>query len=155
MGKRVRLQDVADRVGVSTATVSLVLNDKADSGNVRISDQTVDRVRQAAWEMGYVLRGTVGLIIRSISSSVEVPLIRGITGTFREAHCNLAMGVETRHDADLELSEIRAMSARGFESLIVQPTINLLRDPAILRDNFRNWKRVVVLNQLAPSPFLI
>ena len=41
---RVRISDVAAAAGVSTATVSLVLNDRT----ARISDATADRVRQAA-----------------------------------------------------------------------------------------------------------
>ncbi|MBT3606295.1 MAG: LacI family DNA-binding transcriptional regulator, partial [Candidatus Latescibacteria bacterium] len=64
MGKRkVRLQDVAERAGVSVSTVSLVLNDKAVQGNVRISDQTIHKVRRVALSMGYLLRGTVGLMM--------------------------------------------------------------------------------------------
>jgi DNA-binding LacI/PurR family transcriptional regulator len=56
MGKRrVRLSDIAERAGVSATTVSLVLNDKAANGNVRISDQTIKKVRRTALSMGYRL----------------------------------------------------------------------------------------------------
>lgn len=46
---RARLKDVAAASGVSTATVSLVLNEATD----RISPKTVERVRKAATELGY------------------------------------------------------------------------------------------------------
>ena len=46
---RVRLKDVAAACGVSTATVSLVLNEASD----RITPETVARVRAAADELGY------------------------------------------------------------------------------------------------------
>lgn len=49
MPGRVRLRDVAEKVGVSTATVSFVLNGKSTS----ISESTADRVRLAAQELGY------------------------------------------------------------------------------------------------------
>lgn len=44
----VRIKDVAERAGVSTATVSLVL-----SGNPRISEATAETVRRAASELDY------------------------------------------------------------------------------------------------------
>lgn len=46
---RIRLSDVADLAGVSKATASLVLNDKADS----IGAAAVERVISAAEELGY------------------------------------------------------------------------------------------------------
>jgi LacI family transcriptional regulator len=47
---RPRIKDVAERAGVSTATVSLVLNDVA---GIRVAPATRDRVRAAARELGY------------------------------------------------------------------------------------------------------
>lgn len=44
--------DVAKRAGVSRATVSLVINNQT-GGNVRISDETRERVWEAIEEMGY------------------------------------------------------------------------------------------------------
>ena len=46
---RVRLQDVASRAGVSTATASLVLNDRRG----RFSAATAEAVRRAAADLGY------------------------------------------------------------------------------------------------------
>ena len=122
MGKRkIRLQDVAERAGVSVSTVSLVLNDKAVQGNVRISDRTIQKVIRTALSMGYLQRGTVGLIVPWLWPSVEIPLIEGITQVFREAHYNLAMGVTTNRRLEMELEELRAMDNKGFDSIILQP----------------------------------
>ena len=46
---RVRIKDVAERAGVSTATVSLVLNDSPS----RITHETAEMVRRVAKELGY------------------------------------------------------------------------------------------------------
>lgn len=46
----VRIKDVAERVGVSTATVSNVLHGKEQ----RVSPQVRDRINEALEEMGYV-----------------------------------------------------------------------------------------------------
>jgi len=154
MGKRrVRLSDIAEQAGVSATTVSLVLNDKAANGNVRISDQTIKKVRRTALSMGYLLRGTVGLMVPWIWPSVEIPLIDGITQVFKEAHYNLAMGVTTGRKLEMELEELQGMDSKGFDSVIMQPSYELLADPDLLRENFRNWKRVIVVNQFPHNDF--
>jgi DNA-binding LacI/PurR family transcriptional regulator len=152
MGKRkVRLSDIAKRAGVSAATVSLVLNDKAANGNVRISEQTIKKVRRTALSMGYLLRGTVGLMVPWIWPSVEIPLLDGITQVFKKAHYNLAMGVTTKRKLEIELEELRGMDSKGFDSVIMQPSYELLHNLELLQQNFRNWKRVIVVNQF-PHP---
>jgi LacI family transcriptional regulator len=53
LAKGVTLKDIARKAEVSVATVSLVLNNKASVGTVRISQDTVDRVRLVAEELDY------------------------------------------------------------------------------------------------------
>ncbi|MGA1195653.1 MAG: LacI family DNA-binding transcriptional regulator [Candidatus Latescibacterota bacterium] len=154
MGKRrVRLSDIAERAGVSATTVSLVLNDKAANGNVRISDQTIKKVRRTALSMGYRLRGTIGLMVPWIWPSVEIPLLDGITKVFKRAHYNLAMGVTTERKLGVELEELRGMDGKGFDSVIMQPSYELMENPDLLRKSFRNWKRVIVVNQFPHADF--
>ena len=52
--KKTTSSDVAARAGVSQATVSMVLNRKY---NVSFSRETVERVEQAARDLGYELPG--------------------------------------------------------------------------------------------------
>ena len=52
--KKATSSDVAKRAGVSQATVSMVLNKKY---NVSFSRETVEKVEQAARELGYHLTG--------------------------------------------------------------------------------------------------
>ena len=52
--KKATSSDVAKRAGVSQATVSMVLNKKY---NVSFSRETVEKVEQAARELGYQLPG--------------------------------------------------------------------------------------------------
>lgn len=61
---KITLRTIADQAQVSVATVSMVLNNKALSGKVRISDQTIQKVRRIAREMGYLSNRqiVVGLI---------------------------------------------------------------------------------------------
>lgn len=84
---RISLKDIAKKVGVSTATVSLVLNDKDEEG--RISKEVAAKVRHAAEEMNYrpntaarSLRTgktkTLGLIVADISNPFFSKLARHI-----------------------------------------------------------------------------
>ena len=50
MSRKPRIKDVAERAGVSTATVSYVLNDVPGA---RVAAATRERVRAAAGEVGY------------------------------------------------------------------------------------------------------
>ena len=50
MAKTVKMQDIAEKLGVSTMTVS-----KALSGKSGVSEQTRQRIKELAEEMGYVL----------------------------------------------------------------------------------------------------
>ena len=52
--KKVTSSDVAEKAGVSQATVSMVLNHKY---NVSFSRETVEKVENAARELGYRLPG--------------------------------------------------------------------------------------------------
>ena len=51
MGKRVTLKDIATAAGVTTATVSYVLN---DTPGQKIAPETRERVLKAARELSYV-----------------------------------------------------------------------------------------------------
>ncbi|MBN1267922.1 MAG: LacI family DNA-binding transcriptional regulator [Anaerolineales bacterium] len=49
----VRISDVAKKAGVSPATVSVVVNNRIGE-NIRVSPETVERVKQAVVELGYM-----------------------------------------------------------------------------------------------------
>lgn len=51
--RRIRISDVAELAGVSSATVSVVVNDRIGD-QVRVSPETVQRVWEAVRELGYV-----------------------------------------------------------------------------------------------------
>ena len=74
--ERVSLKDIAKAVGVSTATVSLVLNGKNKKG--RVSKGMSDKILEKAKELNYVPNSlakvknghskTIGLIVADISN---------------------------------------------------------------------------------------
>ncbi|WP_051321002.1 LacI family DNA-binding transcriptional regulator [Rhizobium mesoamericanum] len=112
--KSVTLLEVAARAGVSTMTVSKVLR---NVGN--ISDDTRQKVRQAAQELGYLpnsLAGSlssrksrlVAVIIPSISDIVFSEVLSGVNAVLRPTGFQTFIG-ESHFDPCIDADLIRAM----------------------------------------------
>lgn len=95
----IRLKDVAKKAGVSEATVSLSLNN-----NKMVKDETRERVKQIAKELGYTPNslarslvkqksGTIGLIVPDIESAYYGKLVRCIDEQVREAGYSLLLAI--------------------------------------------------------------
>ena len=80
MAKRISLKDIAQAVGVSTALVSYVLNNKKEN---RISKEVAQRIRKAAQDLNYQPNQiaqslktnktrTMGLVVADIGQSVLI-----------------------------------------------------------------------------------
>ncbi|MCM0582036.1 LacI family DNA-binding transcriptional regulator [Weissella diestrammenae] len=72
--KKASIKDVASRAGVSIATVSQIINHKAD----RFSQETIDRVFAARDELGYIANGAAKKL-----KGVQSPMIGVIIPSFR------------------------------------------------------------------------
>lgn len=108
-----RLVDVADRAGVSVATVSRVLNDRG-----YLSDQTRAKVQAAIDELGYrpnlVARsllskrtGTVGLIVPSVALPFYGEVAVGVENALAERGFRLLLcNSYGRSDRELELLDL-------------------------------------------------
>ena len=68
MGKRVTLKDIATAAGVTTATVSYVLN---DTPGQKIAPETRERVLKAARELSYVPNSAASLAVRGRGGQEE------------------------------------------------------------------------------------
>lgn len=84
MKKRISMKDIAQRVGVSTALVSYVLNNKKTG---RISKDVAERIRRTARELNYTFNhiakslktnrtNTIGVIVSDISNPFSSSLAR-------------------------------------------------------------------------------
>jgi LacI family transcriptional regulator len=92
---RLTIADVAQKAGVSIATVSRVLN-----GTAPVEPQTAERVRSAVAELNYVPHAaartlashrtdTIGLLLPEISGAFFQPLLRGVEAGVSEAGYDL------------------------------------------------------------------
>ena len=92
--------DVAQKAGVSIATVSRVLNQ-----TVKVSDNTATRVQRAIDELGYVPQAaarnlarrktnTIGLLLPDIASDFFFPILRGSEIAARQAGFDLLIAIQ-------------------------------------------------------------
>ena len=123
--KRVRISDVALAAGVSTATVSLVLN----GHDGRISSETRDRVQRAAQTVGYtpnsVARSlrtqrtrTIGLISDRIATTPFAGRMLSGAQDVARAHDHLVFLVNTEADPVVETAAIRALVGQQVDAMI-------------------------------------
>ena len=114
--KKATSSDVAERAGVSQATVSMILNRKY---NVSFSRDTVERVEQAARELGYELPGRrkhkgsrreklIVVFCPTLTSPYYVLLLQGIEAVANEQGYGVFI-CNTQRDAGLEEKYLRMM----------------------------------------------
>jgi LacI family transcriptional regulator len=124
--RRVLMDDVAARAGVSVTTVSHVLNEVPGK---RIRRETRDRVRQAADELGYLLNGVArslrtrrSQVIAMIGDEVAItPFAVGIIVGAQAAASTLGwllVHVTTGVDRSSELAEIQALRQRQVDGFL-------------------------------------
>lgn len=108
--RRPRLIDVAQRAGVSSATASLVLNNRV-TGNVRIPPETQQRVLAAAEELGYVADPVAQSLARGRNGLLGVFTFEAIFPvTHRDFYYPFLVGIE------------RAAEMLGFDLLLFTST---------------------------------
>ncbi|MGY3518766.1 LacI family DNA-binding transcriptional regulator [Micromonospora sp. PTRAS2] len=123
MGRRVTIGDVAAHAGVSTATVSRVIN----GGTV--AEATATRVWEAVTRLEYtpnaltrsIFAGrssTIGVVIRDLSSPFYLDLMRGIEEV-AATNDSLVMFANTFRHVDLDVAQVRAMDEQRVRGLVV------------------------------------
>ena len=97
MKKKIRIIDIADELGVSTATVSNVIYGKTK----KISDATVRRVQEKLVERGYIPNMAATLLSQNNSRIVGVVvnnqiIIRNMKDMFWKTHTSAARSMRYR-----------------------------------------------------------
>ncbi|MEM7332250.1 MAG: LacI family DNA-binding transcriptional regulator [Chloroflexota bacterium] len=96
--KRPTQKDVAQKAGVSRATVSLIINNQ--NGNVRISQETRERVQAAIDELGYQ-PDMAAQTLRTSRTNLLALLIPDITNPFYPALIRGAQSITEQQDYQL------------------------------------------------------
>lgn len=122
-----RLVDIANRVGVSVSSVSLVLN---GLGEGRVRTESAERIREVAEELGYLpnlyARGlrtrqtqTIGVLARRVATAdFAAEMLAGAQNAAWDAGFVMLL-VDTDGNADAEELAISALQQRDVETLII------------------------------------
>jgi len=121
---RASLQDVARLAGVSTATVSRVIN-----GSATVSDDKRQAVQRACNELGYVLNAaartlasrrsmTIGAVVPTLATETFSRPLAAFQQTVHEAGYTLLVA-SFGFDAQVELKEVQTMLEHGVDALMV------------------------------------
>ncbi len=118
------LQDIADAAGVSTATVSRVLNSP-----VSVSAELRERVEAQVRQLGYVRHGAaralassrafaVGAIIPTLESAIFASGVNAIENRLDAEGLTLLLAV-TNYDPAHEFRQVRDLLERGVDGIIL------------------------------------
>ncbi|MDR2146154.1 MAG: LacI family transcriptional regulator [Tannerella sp.] len=127
---RVSIKHIAGKLGVSNATVSLVLNGKEKEG--RVGKETADKIRQVASEMNYepnnLARGfrigkshTIGLIVADISN----PFFANLAFYIQEQAEKFGYSViiTNTNESDLKMEKmVQVLKNRQVDGFLIVPT---------------------------------
>ncbi|OYV41109.1 MAG: LacI family transcriptional regulator [Rhodospirillales bacterium 20-64-7] len=124
LGRYPVARDVAERAGVSTATVSRVLN-----GTPGVRADKREAVLRAVREMGFVANGaaralslrrfgTVGAVIPNIENEEFIRAVSAFQKRLRDAGYTLLL-TNAGYDLDVELREAVALLERGIDGLLL------------------------------------
>lgn len=131
--RRPTQNDIARQAGVSTATVSRVLN-----GTAHVSDDVKVRIKNTVAEMGYYPHGaaralasnrsqTIGAIIPTLDSAIFAAGINAFEHRLNAAGQTLLAAVSS-YSQDLEKTLVRRFLERGVDALLL---VGNARDPEI------------------------
>ncbi len=121
------LKDIANKTGVSVSTVSRVLHD--NSKKYKISDETQERVKKAAKELGYrintLARGLrlqktyeIGLIVPDIANPFFSAMIKSLAGELRKGGYNFIV-YDTDEDISIEKSAVKSLMEKRVDGMII------------------------------------
>ncbi|QFG26351.1 LacI family transcriptional regulator [Actinomadura sp. WMMB 499] len=134
--QRVTIAQVAERAGVSTATVSRVL-----SGRGPVSAAVQRKVRTAADELGYQVNSiaralrnsrtdTVGMVVPSISNPFFTSLVENVEHALGREGKELLL-CDARSDPEVEARRLATLVARNVDGIIVSPSHGTLSGAAV------------------------
>ena len=123
----VTMDDVASRAGVSTSTVSHVLN-----GTRKVSPATVQAVQRAIQALGYIPNTLARSLARSSTNTIGVAISALSNHYFSEAvhaietecakHGYMMLFVDTHDDPEQELRVVTALHHRRVDGIVLAPS---------------------------------
>lgn len=143
--KKITLQDIANQLNISKATISIVLNGHGDEK--RVSKETQEKIIRFAKENNYkanhLARGlslgksdTIGLVVPNIGDTYYARIARRVERKARRSGYNVVFS-STGEDGKRESELIQGMLSRGVDGLIIASSEkNRVDIEKLKKDNF-------------------
>ena len=146
---KVNIKDVADKAGVSTATVSHVINRTRF-----VKEETTKKVLEAMEKLNYYpnfaarsLRSrksnTIGLLVPDISNFFFTSMIRGVENTLTRHKYNLILS-DSDEKLEKEIEKLKIYNTQLIDGLIMAPVSG---DHAFLNKLFSGYYPVVFVDR--------
>lgn len=147
--RRISIEDIAKRAGVSHSTVSRALRD-----NSLISPKVREEIKQLAQEMNYVPNAiaqsllssrtnTIGVIVTSIADPFYAEVVEGIEQVARSAGLSVVLSASHR-DVEQEIAAINSFHRRRVDGI-------LLTDSRISKQHTQQLAQIAVPTVLINS----
>lgn len=156
--KRITIKEVAKQAGVSTQTVSRVVNNEA-----RVASGTRSRVQAVIDQTGYrpntvaraLIRGhtnTIGIISSGIGFYGPSQTVTGIEHEAKRLGYNLTLGLLQDANRSTIANAIDEMQAQNVAGIIWAVEIDVNSEYELLRDQFRAVSVPLVAHGIQPIP---
>ncbi|MBZ5966567.1 LacI family DNA-binding transcriptional regulator [Leuconostoc gelidum subsp. gasicomitatum] len=130
MDKKITINDIAAKAGVSKTTISRYLNDKFDN----MSKTTKVRIEETIAELDYrpnrqaqALKARnsflIGVSVADISNMYTSRLLKGIGDYFQKTHYQVLI-MNADNNIDRELSNLEKMMTEQVDGIILQPLVH-------------------------------
>ena len=151
----VTIQELADHLNISKATVSRVLNGKPD-----VSIETARRVRKAMEELGFVPSGRavalakgrancIGMLVPSLEWPLTLDVLRGVTEAVESSNYGLMLHSMTRSEDAIRDFTNQVVRAQQIDGLIVFIPSGMLD---FLEELYRNGLPMVLIDDRGLDP---
>ncbi len=129
MTKKTTIKDIAKKTGLSTTTVSRVLNGKSEKYRIAKKSQLI--IESAASELNYVANyfaanlksgksNTIGLIVPSLSNPFFASIASNINSEIRKYGYTTIIA-DSDENVEIEKTELQQFVSRKIEGLIIIP----------------------------------
>jgi len=133
---RPTIRQVAERAGVSTATVSRAL-----SGARTVSAELAKRIDDAVVELGYSSNGiasslrrsrsdTVGMVVPDIANPFFTALVKNVDRVLTDRGLQMLL-CDAQSSPDMEASRLASLINRRVDGIIISPTNEIDSGPAV------------------------
>lgn len=147
------INDVAKAAGVSTATVSRVINQASN-----VSPETVSVVESAMLQVGYKVKGNqrltinqglnaIGLIVSRFNSPFYGLLTQGVEKIAKQ-HGKKMLVASGNYDAECEEDAIKFMLSKGCRNIVIHSKV--MSDESLIK-YVRSNPGIVIINRYVPE----